>query len=363
MTIIFRYLLAELTRTWLVITGVFSVLTLGLGMAKFIARAAAGEVPVGAVAQLALAALIKNLEIVLPVAIFLAILLVLGRLCRDNEMAALFACRSGFWRICKPVLLFALATALLAGVVSNFGKPYAERSIHALSQKNAATMIQSLRPGQFHSFRDGRMTFYAGGDATDGSLTNIFIHLANAPAGNRSAPVVIRAERARQRTDPETGRVIFVLEEGWRYEGRPGAADYQIVHFDEYGIQIRPGRTTPSDSFDTRSTLFLIASSDPDATADWQIRMSVPLAVLILALIALPLGQVPPRAGRYGRIVIGTILCFIYINGINLAATGIKTGVVPPWIGVWWVHVIALGLALVLLARQQGWFVSAGYNR
>lgn len=363
MTIIFRYLLAELTRTWLVITGVFAVLTLGLGMAKFIARAAAGDIPVGAVAHLALAALIKNLEIVLPVAVFLAILLVFGRLCRDNEMAAWFACRSGFWRICKPVLVFALATALLAGVVSNLGKPYAERSINTLSQKNAASMIQSLTPGQFHSFRDGRVTFFAGGTAADGSLTHIFIRLGNTPADNRSVPVVIRAKHARQRTDPKTGQVIFVLENGWRYEGRPGAANYRVVHFDEYGIQVRPGHAAPSDSFNTKSTLFLIKSSDPDATADWQIRLSVPLAILILAMIALPLGQVPPRAGRYGRIVIGTILCVVYVNGINLAATGIKAGLVPPWIGVWWVHVVALGLALILLARQQGWFATPEYNR
>ncbi|NNC24435.1 LPS export ABC transporter permease LptF [Salinisphaera sp. USBA-960] len=362
-TILFRYLLAELTRTWLVITGVFSVLTLGLGLSKYVARAAAGQIPVDTVFRLALDTLIKNLEIVLPVAIFLAILLVLGRLCRDNEMMALFACRSGIWRVYKPILAFAVAGAILAGGISNVAKPYAERSMHALEQQNVVSMIQSLSPGQFRSFRNGDMTFYGGRRTQSGGLAEIFIQLDQTPESNKSRPVVIHAKRATQRTNSETGRVVFVLHDGWRYEGVAGKADFRIVRFDEYGIQVKPGQASPSDSFNTKSTLYLMASNDPDAIADWQIRLSVPLSIIILALLALPIGQVPPRAGRYGRIVLGIVLCVFYVNGINLASTAIKSGAVSAWVGVWWVHLIVLGLACVLMARQQGWFYLSRHAR
>lgn len=359
-TIIFRYLLAELGRTWLIITGVFSLLTLGLGLSKFIARAAAGAIPVDTVLRLALSAAVKNLEIVLPVAAFLAILLVLGRLCRDNEMTALFACRSGLWRVYQPILAFAVAIACLAGVISIIAKPYAERSMDTLLQKNTVSMIQSLASGQFRSFQNGRMTFYAGRRTDKGGLADIFIRLRQSPESGKTVPVIIRAERATQQTNPRTSRVVFVLHDGWRYEGQPGTANYRIVRFDEYGLQVQPGEPTASDSFNTRSTAYLMASSDPDAIANWQVRLSVPISVLILALLALPIGQVPPRTGRYGRIVIGIVLCVFYVNGINLAATAIKSGAVSAWVGVWWVHAVALIFALVLLVREQGWFNRIG---
>jgi len=338
-------------------------LTLGLGLSKFIARAAAGKIPVNTVLQLAFDALIKNFEIVLPVAAFLGILLVLGRLCRDNEMTALFACRSGMWRIYKPILVFALVMAVLAGAISMVAKPYAERSMDALVQQNMKSLIQSLSPGQFQTFRHGRLTFYAGHRNANGDLADIFIRLRKPPQNSQSAPIVIRAKRATQRTNPRTGRVIFVLHDGWRYQGRPGAANYRIVRFAQYGIQVKPGQAHTSNSYNTRSTPYLMSSSDPDAIADWQIRVSVPLSVLILALMAVPIGQVPPRSGRYGRIVMGIVLCVMYVNSINLAATAIKSRTVSAWIGVWWVHAVALGFTLILLARQQGWLNLTGRNK
>ena len=67
---------------------VLLVLTLGVGFARVIARAAAGEIPADIVLTVAGYSALENLEIVLPVSLLLAILLAVGRLCRDNEMAA-----------------------------------------------------------------------------------------------------------------------------------------------------------------------------------------------------------------------------------------------------------------------------------
>ena len=131
--IIFRYLFAEVGRTWLVVAGVLVFLTLGLGFARFIADAAAGELPVNTVLELALFKLVENLEIVLPVSMLLGVLLTLGRLCRDNEMAALFAGGAGLREVYTPFIVVALLVATLAGTMSIVAAPHAERALARLS--------------------------------------------------------------------------------------------------------------------------------------------------------------------------------------------------------------------------------------
>ena len=121
--IIFRYLFAEVGRTWLVVAGVLVFLTLGLGFARYIADAAAGELPVNTVLELAFFKLVENLEIVLPVSMLLGVLLTFGRLCRDNELSALFAGGAGLRTVYKPFVVLALAVATFAGVMSVAHEP------------------------------------------------------------------------------------------------------------------------------------------------------------------------------------------------------------------------------------------------
>ena len=106
--VIFRYLFGETAKTWLIITSVFVLLTLGIGLSRFIGDAAASQVPVDTVITLAFLSVVGNMEIVMPLSILLAIMLVVGRLCRDNEMAALMAGGAGLGTIYRPFLCVAL---------------------------------------------------------------------------------------------------------------------------------------------------------------------------------------------------------------------------------------------------------------
>lgn len=357
--IIGRYLFVEVLRTWLVVAGVLLFLTLGLGFAKFIADAAAGELPVDTVLLLALFSTIQNAGIVLPISVLLAVLLTLGRLCRDNEMAAMLAGGASFATVYRPFIVLSLLVVVFAGFLSLAAAPHATRTIEQLTAQTTATALRSLAPERFLSLLNGRAVFYAQGrDAESGHLSDVFIRVLRRNQAGKQVQSIVTAERAVQQTDPETGAQILVLKNGWRYEGRPGQAGWRLVHFAEHGVRVAlNNQAAGSHDIEAVTTRALWQRDNPSANAQLQIRLSVPLAILILTLLALPLGRLPPRAGRYGRIIIGILLYVVYFNLLHIATVWVESGVIPAIVGVWPVHLAMLLLALGLMMRDRGVFV------
>ena len=95
----------------------------------------------------------------------------------------------------------------------------------------------------------------------------------------------------------------------------PGAADYKVVLFKEYGRAISEAKEpADSDTLRLKSTLFLLKSHNMIDMAEFQWRVSLPLSVLILALIAVPLARVRPRYGRFAKFLPAIAIYIIYYN-------------------------------------------------
>lgn len=355
--VIERYVFVEVARTWLLVAGVLFFLTLGLGFAKFIAEAAAGGLPVDAVLFLALYSAVENSGIVLPISVLLAVLLTMGRICRDNELVAMLSGGIGLGTIYRPFILLSVLVALLAAGLSLVAAPRADKAVDQLTAQTAAAALQTVSSGRFRMLLNGKAVFYAESRA-DGMLRDVFIRVTHENPDGQPTQTVVTAEKAVQRVDSDTGAQILVLKNGWRYEGRPGRADYRIVRFDEHGVRVQAdAKTGDAQDVDVMSTPALLASNQRAAIAEFQARLSVPLAILILTLLALPLGRVPPRAGRYGRITVGVLLFVVYFNLVHLATVWVEEGTLPAIVGAWSVHLIMLVFAVGWIMREQGLFI------
>lgn len=99
----------------------------------------------------------------------------------------------------------------------------------------------------------------------------------------------------------------------------------------------------------------LMRSDEPEHIAEFQWRLSIPLATIILALIAVPLSKSEPRAGRYGRLAIGLLVFIIYLNMMSAAKAWVEQSTISPALGIWWVHGCMLLFALGLLGVQNGY--------
>jgi lipopolysaccharide export system permease protein len=347
-----RYLLRETAGAWLAVTVVLLAIMLSTRFASVLNFAAKGEIPRDLLFDVAMLSTLRYLVILIPASLLLAIMIALGRLYSDNEITAMTACGMSPRRLYRPFLSFAVLLMLLTAVLAFQIGPWAGRQADYLV-KDAKRMLQimPLEAGQFRSVAGGRAVFYTSEmDPTGERFGHVFARLEPV----RGEPSVVVADHGRQTIDPRTGDRVVVLEDGYRYVGTAGSADYDVVKFRELTLRLSPPPFVYiNDQRVLATTGALLASRDPRDQAELQARLAAPLSVLLLALLAVPLSYLKPREGRYGKLVIGILVYLIYANLISLGQSWIGKGLLPAAVGLWWVHGAVLLAALGLMARRQ----------
>jgi lipopolysaccharide export system permease protein len=127
------------------------------------------------------------------------------------------------------------------------------------------------------------------------------------------------------------------------------------MEFAEHGIPYQlPGADTGELKARAKPTSQLIVSSDLEDLAELHFRLAVPIATIILAILAVPLSRSQPRSGRYGKLAIGLLVFIIYFNLMSAGKAWIETATVSATVGLWWVHALMLSFALLLIGAQNG---------
>jgi lipopolysaccharide export system permease protein len=288
--------------------------------------------------------------LVVPFALALGVMFGLGRMYRDNEMVVMSACGVGPGRIYKPLLACSLLVALGLAVLSLYISP----SVQAISNQLKADAQQqanltALGAGRFNDLQGGKVTFYAQRLSADRrQMENLFILVHDRERPERPVQL-LTAQTATRTQDLDSGDDFLMLKNGYRYLGQPGAANYQIMQFGEYGVRVDLPDVSPQDKRrEATPSLRLLRSTDPWDIAELQWRLVMPLSAIVLVVLAVPLSRSEPRQGRYGKLVLAILLFLIYYNLIGTAQSWVGRGILPPQIGLWWVPLLPLLLAVLL---------------
>ena len=347
-----RYIFREIAQTWLAVTLVLLSILLTNQFARVLGDVAKDKLPKDAIFQIIGLTGLQYLTILVPIGLFLSVMLALGRLYADSEMPAMMACRVGPVGIYRP--LSWILIPLVAGVawLAMDVAPRALMEIERIGMEaRRQADLASIEPGRFTSDKSGGAVVYAENVLGPGTVEKVFLQRR---ADDGRIEVVI-AERGEQRDSDDPNTRFFVLFNGRRYEGIPGTSNFRVMKFAEHGIPYRlPGVEDPELEPRAMQTVGLITSSDPAHVAEFHWRIGVPLATLILALIAVPLSRSQPRQGRYGRLAIGLLVFIVYFNLLSAGKAWLEQSTVPGSIGLWWVHALMLSFALVLLGIQNG---------
>lgn len=350
--IIDRYIIREVSVTLGAVTAVLLLIFLSNRYVQFLADASAGDLSSRAVAQLLALKTLSVAVIILPLALFLAVLLAIGRLYKDSEMTAMAACGVGMRRIYRGVLTLAVMVASLVAVVSLYVAPWAEEQSYRLRDlERSRTELTGISPGRFTEAGAAHGVLYAESIDSDGrTLRNVFIQQQQG-----GTQTILSAQRGHPYTDPKSNDQFLVLLDGYRYEGRPGTAEFQVVKFHEHAVRIDDEDVRPSYRKQrARPTVALLGSDDRNDIAELQWRASMPLSVVLLSLLAVPLGRTSPRQGKYGKLFAAVLAYLIYSNLLGIANTWVARGLVPTAVGMWWVHVVLLIGVVALWTRQFG---------
>ncbi|MBE9515561.1 MAG: LPS export ABC transporter permease LptF [Proteobacteria bacterium] len=354
--IIKRALFREAAINTIGITLILFIFMFFLGITRLLGKITIGGHASQVITQIFGLKMIQSIDTMLPLALFLGVLLAVGRWYRDNEMAVLAACGVSLKSLLRPLLALAAVVALFVAAVSMWVSPWAALTIERLHQSSTQTMAFSgIRQGVFSEMWPSRRTYFIEEvDRDNKSLNNVFIS-GLAPAikyGERQ--VTIYAAKGAYETDDKTGQRYLVLLNGHVYEGAPGSADYQIISFDRYRARMGEAEIIGSDGdveYMNIVELWRDGSVQANSRIHW--HLARPIAVMILAVIALVLAHTDPRRGRFTNLFIAIFVFFLYSNLLGVGTDMLTRGRLPMALGLWWVHISFLLLAVYMLWRRN----------
>lgn len=372
-----RYMIYQLSLNTAVVLGFLVVLLLGGRLIRYFGLAAEGRLDMGLLFTIIGYNLPFFLELILPLAFFIALMLVFGRLWVDHEMAVINASgisRGRLGRMATPLilLLFVIEAAL-----SLFGKPWGVRHSESIWQEQALkSAFELIRPGEFISSGDYHL--YVGSVSPDKKqLQDVLLIQTQTtepqdtqpPKPLTSQDTLILAKTAKQVLTDSTesqvraksmGKTQLDLFNGRRYEISADSLKYNQVGFARYRLTLtQPVQDVVNDDNKETQPLSQIwqASRQPTvdntpniaAQAELGYRLALPWLMLLAPMLAIPLAQVRPRQGRWLRLI-PAILLFV---SVALLLISLKKPISDGKVGVWAYG--ALLVVLFILALYLNW--------
>jgi len=350
--IVFRYLSREVLITLSAVSAVLLVITMSGRFVKFLAQAASGQLDPGSLFLIMGFRLPGFLQLILPLGLFLGILLAYGRLYLESEMTVLSATGMSQQRLLGMTMAPALLVALLVAWISLSLAPKGALQFQLLlNQQDAMTEFDTLVPGRFQELNDGSRVTYTEQLSDDrANLGGVFISEKRFGVNKKDRGIsVLVAEKGRQEVRKDGNRYL-ILENGYRYDGSPGMADYRAIKYETYGVMLpKPEISEEVTDRDAMMTSSLFGNPDLKAVAELQWRLSLPLLVFIVTLMAVPLSRVNPRQGRFLKLLPAILLYMAYLTMLISARGALEKGNLSPLLGMWWVHGLFLAIGLALL--------------
>src|SRR5690606_23596731 len=348
-----RYIFREIAKSWLAVTGVLLFILLTNQFARVLGDGAKDNLPRDAQFQVIGLTALQYLTFLVPIALFLSVMLALGRLYRDSEMPAMMACRVGPSGVYRPLALLLVPLAVGVGWLAMDVGPRALMAIERIgAEARRQADLASIEAGKFTGDGADGAVVYVERVPRPGEVERVFLQRRTLDG---SVEVVVADRGEQQETDDPNTR-FFVLFDGRRYEGIPGTADFRVMEFAEHGIPYRlPAAEDIGRDPEAMSTMDLLTPETLEEAAEIHWRIGVPLSTVVLAILAVPLSRSQPRQGRYGRLAVGLMVFIIYFNLLSAGKAWIEKGSMPVAAGLWWAHGLMLLLAFALLAVQNGW--------
>ncbi len=301
----------------------------------------------------------------IPIGVLVGVLIAMGRMSSDAEIVALRAAGVPSRRLLVPVVAFSLLGLLFTAYASCILKPWAKReTIRILNQMVAAQLTAEIRPRLFEEQFPNRILYVD--DVVPGPVVRwkkVFMADLRPPGERDSTaqqgdgPRITLATEAVAQPDVVNNRIQLLFASGKSYEVGQNAAQYISTEFPKMNQALdAPQRReiTTSDFSDIdMAELGLKAASNIDAAIEYHRRLALPVACVILAVLAVPLGVSSRKGGKSAAFVLTVVLAFLYYMGLISAIALARQGSISPGFGVWMPNLVYGSMALLLVARLE----------
>jgi lipopolysaccharide export system permease protein len=307
------------------------------------------------VTALSLPALIN---VISPVALFLATLYALNKLNTDSELIVMSAAGMRPVRLLRPFLVLAAFVCFVVGIITVYLMPASFQEMRNLITKIRADFVATMaKEGQFITLDNG-ITFHyreRSGDA----LLGIFME----DQREKDKVIVYLAERGQ--TVESNGQAYLVLEKGSVQRKEPNSRDSSIVAFERYAVDLaafnqdgngdvvyKPRERSTTQLLFPDKNEFLYQIQAGRFRAELHERLSAwlyPLAMMAIAFAALG----DPRTTRQGRglAIASAVVAVVVLRIAGFAASSATVRSQAAVSIVYAVPVLAIAASLILVLQ------------
>ena len=308
--ILSRYLTKEIFKSQLAILFILLLMFFSQQLISVLNSAVSGKIPTDLVLSLLGLGMPALSQFMLPLSLFVALLLTLGRLYAESEITVMRACGVGQSLLTKVALFLSIFTTTLAAYNVFTLTPWAiDTQSKMLAEAKSNPRFSALSAGQFMS-AGGYVLFIESINNEANTLNDIYVFQPDQQKKNR--PSVVVASKG-ELQGLSNGDQLLTLENSTRYEGTATTADFRIAHFEKYTAYLGYQDVNSSEKLMQRATFSsLINDKSPEAQAELQWRFALVLAVPLMAMLAVPMSSVNPRQGRFAKVIPAVLLYLIY---------------------------------------------------
>lgn len=340
-----RYLTRQVVSTTSIVLFFLMVLILSGRLIRYFGLAAEGKLDMGFLFVIIGYNLPMFLELILPLAFFVALMLVFGRMYVDQEMAIIQSnglSKEKFAWLLTPLIVVLF---LLEGCISLWAKPWGITQSERIWQQQAlSSMLDLVQPKTFINSQDYHL--YVGHlDKHKRELQDVVLIQKNP-----QKDLIITAKRAIQLPTTEDDPVSRLdLYQGQRYEIGVNHLPYHQASFEHYQISFaKPILDHTNVRLESQPSIKLFEQRHHlNFQAELGYRLSLPFLMIFALLLAIPLSQVQPRQGRWFRLLPAVLLFAFSVIAIISLKTAIGKGKIPA-ISYVWLMLGLLGFAMLI---------------
>jgi len=363
-----RYIFKEMTSTFLVGIGAFTI-TLLLGkiirLTEMIVNKGVGF---WIMLRLFLLMFPSFLIITIPMATLLATVSTFGRMASDKEVVALKTGGVSLYRLLYAPGLFAILACVVNLYLSIQVLPWGNHSLKSLLLQVARTQAGlGLREGVFNSELEGFIIYIRNLKGEGRILEGILL----ADSREKENFKVVVARRGELIIDPEGVKTILRLSDGSIHFTFPkNPENYRELSFEQYELNLELNRFTDDPlerkKMDRELTLSELLARmgqekagklHPHYFTEFHKKFSIPFAAIVFTLIGAPLGIRVKRSGKISGFSLSIALVLVYYLLFSLGEALGNKGKLSPFLAVWLPNLLlgGLGAGLLLLEAKEKW--------
>lgn len=361
MKILDRYLVREMLVPFVLGLAIFTSILLIVRILKLVELVVNRGVPLGQMVEVFSYILPAFLEVTVPMALLLAILVAFGRLSSDSEIIALRAAGVSLYRLLAPVAVFAVGVALLTLWLSLVARPWGNSHLRmGLYEIVKTRAAAGIKPKVFNDEFKNLVIYVERIRPASDLLEGILI----SDMRDASIQNTVYAERGRLVTNEARHTLTLRLENGGIYStGKDNG--YQDTRFETYDITLDLNaalaqlhdRDKDASEMTLTELRTVIATKDAAGQpaflerVELQRKFSIPFACLVFAALGVPLGIQPSRSVHSRGFSLSLALIFLYYMLLTFGQNLGERGAVPAFVAVWTPNIVLAAVATVLISR------------